>query len=237
MNDAYRALFVSRVAGAIRAARAVTPITHTVVKGTIREILLRDLFRPLVPSDLGIGTGQIATLDNRLSPQQDVVIYDRRILPPVLFEGTTGLFPVESVLAAVEVKTTLTAAELREAHENAAIVNGYTYYHGDEESPRNVKHVMSEVFALDSDLAASGKTELERYREIDSTDDPPLRAICVVGRGYWFVYDREWRFEPPNDDHQEVLEFIAGLFDTFTKVAQSRPHPGLARYLVGTLSR
>ena len=236
MNDAYRALFVSRVASAIRAARAVNPVSHTVVKGSIREILLRDLFRPLLPSDLGIGTGQIATLDNHLSPQQDVVIYDRRILPPVLFEGTTGLFPVESVLAAVEVKTKLTAEELRTAHDNAAIVNGYTYYHGDEESTRIVKHVMSEVFALDSDLSSLSKTEIDRYREIDSTDDPPLRAICVVGRGYWF-YDGKWRFVPPNDDHQEVLRFIVGLFDTFTKIAQTRPHPGLAKYLVGTFSR
>jgi hypothetical protein len=230
MNDDYRALFVSRVAGAIRVARAVTSITHPVVKGTIQEILLRELFRPLAPSDVGIGTGQIVTLDNRQSSQQDVLIYDRRILPPALFEGTTGLFPVESVLAAVEVKTKLTAAELREAHKNAAEVNGYTYYHGDGESTRIVKHAISEVFALDSDLAASGKTELDRYREIDPTDDPPLRAICVVGRGYWF-YDREWRFEPPNDDHEEVLKFIAGLFDMFIKVAQTRPHPGFSRYL------
>lgn len=99
MNDTYRALFVSRIAAAIGAARATADLTHTGVKGTIREILIRDLFRPLLPSDVGIGTGQIATSAGALSPQQDVVIYNRRVLPPVLFEETVGVFPVESVLA------------------------------------------------------------------------------------------------------------------------------------------
>ena len=94
MNDAYRSIFVSRVAAAIGAARATDAVTHSGVKGTIREILIRDLFRPLLPSDLGIGTGQIATAKNELSPQQDVIIYNRRILPPVLFEKTIGIFPV-----------------------------------------------------------------------------------------------------------------------------------------------
>ena len=130
MNPTYRSIFVARVAAALGAARAVESVHHTGVKGTIREVLIRDLFRPLLPADLGVGTGQIAASDGVLSPQQDVVIYSKDILPPALFEDTIGVFPVESVLATVEVKTTLTATELKSAHDAALMVQTYAYLHG-----------------------------------------------------------------------------------------------------------
>ncbi len=237
MNTAYRSLFVSRVAAAIGAARAAAAVTQPGVKGTIREILVRDLFRPLLPPDLGIGTGQIATVKNELSPQQDVVIYDRRILPPVLFEETIGIFPLESVLATIEVKTTLTAAELRSAYENAKTIHGYSYQSGErsKESGQPVLHdvenAISAIFALDSDLAVGGKTELERYEELHAIGDSPVRVICVSGRGYWF-YTGQWSYIPPDAEHQETLSFIVGLFETFARVGSTRRRPGLVAYLM-----
>lgn len=237
MNAAYRAIFVSRIAAAIGAAKATADVTHTGVKGTIREILIRDLFRPLLPSDVGIGTGQIATAMGELSPQQDVIIYNRRILPPVLFEETTGIFPVESVLATVEVKTTLTSGELRAAYENAKTVQHYSYLSGgrikEGEQPilHNVKKVISTIFALNSDLAVGGKTELERFTELYIGDDPPVRAICVSGRGYWF-YTNKWCYISMTDEYQEIMSYIVGLIDTLFDVGLTRQQPGLVAYLM-----
>jgi Domain of unknown function (DUF6602) len=110
MNQHSHSIFVSRVVAALGAARAVSTLSHQGVKGAVREVLLRELFRPLLPRDMGVGTGQIATSSGDLSPQLDVIIYDRRILPPVLFEAVLGVFPIEAVLATIEVKTMLTAA-------------------------------------------------------------------------------------------------------------------------------
>ena len=237
MNPAYRAIFVSRIATAIGAARATEGVTHTGVKGTIREILIRELFRPLLPSDVGVGTGQIATAVGELSPQQDVIIYNRRILPPVLFEETTGIFPVESVLAMVEVKTTLTAGELRSTYNNAKTIQHYTYLSGDrikdgeKPIPHMVKNAISTIFALNSDLAVEGKTELERLTALNAGNDPPIRAICVSGRGYWFYTD-EWRHISANEEHQETMSFIVGLIDMLSEVALTRRQPGLVAYLM-----
>ncbi len=181
---------MSRIAAAIGAARATADVTHTGVKGAIREILIRDLFRPFLPSDVGIGTGQIATAAGELSPQQDVIIYNRHILPPVLFEETIGVFPVESVLATVEVKTTLTAGELRSAYDNAKTIQHYSYLsggrikEGEKTISHNVKKAISTIFALNSDLVVGDKVELERLTALYAGDDPPVRAICVSGRGY-----------------------------------------------------
>jgi hypothetical protein len=237
VNTAYRDIFVSRIAAAIGAARAVADVTHTGVKGAIREILIRDLFRPLLPSDVGIGTGQIATAVGKLSPQQDIIIYNRRILPPVLFEETIGIFPVESVLATVEVKTTLTAGTLRSAYKHAKIIQDYSYLssgkikEGEQSTSHNVKKAISTIFALSSDLAVGGKTELERFTKLYAGGDPPVRAICVSGRGYWFYTD-EWCYISMNDEHQETMSYIVGLIDTLFDVGLTRQQPGLVAYLM-----
>jgi hypothetical protein len=98
MNTAYRDLILARVQAAIGAARASTGITHSGLKGQLREIVIRDLLRPLLPADVGVGTGLIISSDNQESKEQDILLYDKRILPPVVFEEYRGMFPIESVL-------------------------------------------------------------------------------------------------------------------------------------------
>jgi hypothetical protein len=57
MNDLYHRLFRERIQYAIASARAVQPLEHSGVKGAIREVLIADLFRPLLPADIGVATG------------------------------------------------------------------------------------------------------------------------------------------------------------------------------------
>jgi hypothetical protein len=237
MHTEYRDIFVSRIAGAIGMARATAEVTHSGVKGAIREILIRELLRPLLPSDVGIGTGRIATSGGQSSTQQDIIIYNRRILPPVLFEETLGVFPIESVLAIVEVKSTLTSTELRSSHENAKAIQEFPYRAGERvnggvrPTTQDVKRAISTIFAFSSDLASGGKTELERLTELDSSDDPPVRAICVSGRGYWF-YTNEWCYISSDDRHRETMSFIVGLIDMLAEVGATRHHPRLVGYLM-----
>jgi hypothetical protein len=238
VNIAYKSLFAARVAGAIGAATAVASVNHAGVKGRIREILVRDLFRPLLPYVLGLATGHIVTSENHQSPEQDVVIFDRRILPPVLFEESLGLLPIESVLATVEVKTTLTATELKDADDKAQRIRTYPYLHGirDDETgelvSHRVEHVIPCIFALGTDLAVTGKTELQRYQELRPSGDPPIRTICVSGRGYWFFHNAQWHFVPSDAAHRETICFVSGLLGTFNRVSLTRRRPELSGYLM-----
>lgn len=237
MNHAYKSLFASRIAGAIGTATAARAVAHAGDKGRIREILIRDLFRPLLPADIGVGTGHVVTSNDKQSPEQDVIIYDRRILPPVMFE-TLGLVPLESVLATVEVKSTLNNTELQKAYNNAKIIDCYPYLHGkrDEKTKQQVSHdvqrVITAVFALDSDLAAGRMTELDRYQALHPSGDSPIKQICVCGRGYWFFDNPKWSFVEPDQTYREVLCFIVGLIDKFADLIRSRETPGLAGYVV-----
>jgi hypothetical protein len=175
MHPAYRDLILSRVQAAIGAARAARGISHNGLLGEIREILLRELFRPLLPADIGVGHGQIISHTGRTSRQTDVVLYDRRILPPILFQESSGLFPVESVLQTVEVKSQLTSTELRSSHDAASDLLQFDYLHGFIDAsglglPQTITKAISTIFALDTDLAPGGKSEIERYSAMYSVE-------------------------------------------------------------------
>jgi hypothetical protein len=242
VNPVYRDLILARVQAAIDAARAVTGIGHRGLKGQLREIVIRDLVRPLFPSDIGLGTGEIvAAFDKRPSQQQDVVIFDRSIVPPLLLEGTTGIFPIESVLSTIEIKTKLTALELKSSIDSAKQLLSMEYLPGEYNAldepiqlASTVRGLIPAILAFDSDLSQSGKTELERFHEIlgGSTHEPPIHMICVVGRGCWTWRLGEWKPWPRSYLLEEVVVFIAVLMNSYKAIALSRKAPRMGSYLI-----
>jgi hypothetical protein len=244
MHEAYRDFYLARIQAAIGAAKASTGISHRGMKGEIREILVKDLLRPLLPSDLGVGTGQIISALGETSSQQDIVLYDRRILPPLIFEERMGLFPIESVLFAIEIKSTLTAAELDKSNKAAEALLKFQLQSGrfdtaDQPMAHPLRRPVYAVFAFDSDLVPSGKTELERYRELCGSDvtltrvdGPPVRLVCVVGRGCWTWMRQDWGSWQSTYPLQEVVRFIAIVMNTYREVARDRGEPRLGTYIL-----
>lgn len=244
MHKTYRDFYLARAQSAIAAAKAATDIPHPGLKGEIREILVRDLFRPLLPLDVGVGTGQIVSAFGETSSQQDIVLYDRRILPPILFEERTGLFPIESVLYVIEIKTLLNSTELHRANKAAEQLLKIQFYSGQyDDDDKPLSHNMSRpaycVFAFGSDLCDGGKTEIERYIELcaaDSTltriDGPPVRILCVVGRGCWIWRNSAWVPWAEKYPLAEVLRFISVVMNGYRKKALDRGAPRLGAYLL-----
>lgn len=237
MNTVYRDLILARIRAMVDAARAVTNITHKGLKGQLREIVIRDLFRPLLPSDVGTGTGQIISAGNRQSRQQDVVIFDKSILPPILLEESTGIFPIEAVLYAIEIKSRITATGIRSSHASATQLMGFDYQSGDYDefgkaTPHIVGKVISSVLAFDTDLSPEGENDIDRYNRIRGSDYPAVQAICVVGRGYWYWFHDRWETRKCTYEFEEVVGFVAGVMNTYRRIAATRREPRLGRYLV-----
>jgi hypothetical protein len=257
MNQLYHDLVVERVRAAVASARAVAPMEHAGVKGAIREVLIADLFRPLLPADIGVGTGVIiSAFDEAQSAQQDIVLFDKRILPPFLFEHGPGIFPIESVLETIEVKSCLTATELRAAENNArSVANLWSLSGTRDETGKFIDALASSagsvIFALDTDLSPSGTAEAERYKSLFGFKPAIIRGICVVDRGYSnpserVILDRntgqyrkedgseitgEWYETPSDGNFGEVLEFLLGIIEIYEKVSVSRGRPPLSSYL------
>lgn len=235
-NNQFQSFIRSRVVGAIQSARASSTLTHQGVKGTILEILIRDLFNPLLPSDIGVGSGQIIECKTgNLSPQTDIILYDKSILPPILFDESNGIFPIESVLYAIEVKTTLTKRDVQQAHESAKILDSFSYIPGKQIDGTigcsNPEKCRSVIFALGTDLSENGKSEIERYKEIYKDDPTYVVAICVAGKEYWYRQKTAWIKFEGTDDFDEILGFIAGVTNTYRSVSISRGYPQLGNYI------
>jgi len=240
MESIYSTLTRSRIAAAVGAARALKGTEHKGLKGQLREIVIRDLLRPLFPADIGAGTGEVITADGHQSRQQDVVVFDRRILPPILFEQAYGFFPLESVLVCIEVKSNLTAGELRAAHRNALeleslCTRGLAGSHDADDKPEATesRYLAPCLFAFGSDLTGRGKSEVERYDEIRAATatDPALRAICVVGTGYWAWKSGWGTFSDIDYPYGEVLAFVSVILNSYKVISQSRGEPRLGYYL------
>jgi hypothetical protein len=239
MENIYLQLTRSRIKAAVEAARALKGTEHPGLKGQLREIVIRDLLRPLFPADIGVGTGEIITADGYHSPQQDVVVFDRRILPPILFEQTSGFFPLESVLVCIEVKSTLTASELKTAHTNAleleSLHSRYLAgkYSADDTPQRHIgQHLVPCLFAFESDLTGSRKSEVERYDETRGTGTPAIKAICVVGKGYWDWKEGAWgTLSNITYPYGEVVAFVSVILNSYKIISQSRGEPRLGCYM------
>lgn len=237
-RNQYQALLRGKVASAILQARMASKLTHQGVKGSVLEILLSQLFRPLLPSDIGVGTGQIIeSFSDTMSPQIDIVIYNKSILPPVLVDGNLGLFPIESVLYTIEVKTTLTPTGISSANESAKhIFDNFKYLQGKRDINGGlVNHQIipprAVIFALNSNLKNTNKTEAERYNKI-CHKNPYIHAICVANREYSYLKQNNWVTMHNTENYDEVLSFIAGVTNSYRLVSDSRGYPNLGHYVV-----
>ncbi|WP_211468433.1 DUF6602 domain-containing protein [Collimonas silvisoli] len=239
-KNQYQAFVRAKIGGAIAEARAASSLKHQGVKGTVLEILVARLFRPLLPSDIGIGSGQIIDqMGGNMSTQIDIILYDKSILPPALYDDSTGIFPIEAVLYAIEVKTTLTAKDLAIAHDSATALRSFGYLPGLKNDDGTLQHhtiqkVRSVVFALGSDLSGKALKECLRYEKVYNRkqQSPVLAALCVVGREYSWNQGEHWVIYPGTEDYDEVLSFIGGVTNSYREVARSRHYPKLGNYLI-----
>jgi hypothetical protein len=119
MNIYIRERLRSDAAHLVSRAEVEQHIVHRGLRGRFRELLVDSLLAPWLPPYAACGTGVIVDGSDRAreSSQEDIVVYDSSLLPPVYAQASApeGVFPYDGVLARVEVKSRLTRTELRAA--------------------------------------------------------------------------------------------------------------------------
>jgi hypothetical protein len=94
---------------------------HSLHKGTPREAFIKEYLEAHLPSNVAIGTGEIIDANSKPGQQRnqyDLVIY-KRSYPKLDFGSGISAFLVESVIATIEVKSTLTQSEFSTAAMSA----------------------------------------------------------------------------------------------------------------------
>lgn len=147
-------------------------IEHLGEKGTSREELLCRYLKDYFPNKYSLSKGTIISSDFIQSKQQDIIIYDSINCPILLNLDSTKMIPIESVYAAIEVKSTLNKAELTKCAKNIQSVRNL------KKNSYNINSsIYGTVFAYTS--STSIETILDNLVKIN-VDIPVSEQICMV---------------------------------------------------------
>jgi len=123
---------------------------HSLHKGTPREAFIREFLQSHLPENVAIGTGEVIDASSRPTAQRnqfDIVIYKKNY-PKLDFGGGISGFLIESVIATVEVKSTLTQPDMAQAitaarNAKSLTPNVVTSFHSGYIPPKVLNYVVA----------------------------------------------------------------------------------------------
>jgi hypothetical protein len=206
--------------------KALSSLNHKLTKGELKELFVSAILRRFLPIQFDIGTGIIVNHRGDQSRQTDIVIYDNRVMPPFIKEQAIGVYPAESVIAVLEVKSLLSKKELLSAETSAVQLYDTVYspagfYQG--YSPPSPKPLCGII-----GFRGNGCKELsDQQAGIAwlSEHISHLFLICVADRYSWAKVGSPtptWEFKKADETHEEVKRFIAILLDNIRTRSEAR---------------
>ena len=242
LNPLYRDLVSAGIRRMQAESDAAARYDNNVLKGQAREIFVSSLLRPFLAPSAGLCSGIAIDSFGAHSRQLDLIIFDRRVIAPSMLRETDGVIPVESVLATVEIKSTLSRQELVSTVENARSVKLLRHRPEEIEQGSPVKHSpLCYVFAFRSDL--SGSSELVRLQDVVTASNVnqrqirvPIGGLCVPQVGFFHCTNAGASppaFDEcaPQPDLSEVLRFMVHVVDNTDALASERRPIVLRHYL------
>ncbi len=209
-NKLFRDRLNTSIETCLREAENVSALGHPGMIGELRQTFIEKLLFPVLPPTINIGTGKITDKHGNLSAQTDVVIYNPNILPSLMYDEKTGIFPIESVYYAIEDKSKLSSTEIEKSIENGTILRTL-----DGRQP------CSCLFAFSSDQTSEQESKRFIQREKNFLIPLPVDVVCVVVREYFFWKDVRWNLLSIIEDHNEIAGFIVGIANTIYSVMYS----------------
>jgi hypothetical protein len=207
-----KALATALVKGLVAQASALSGLKHSGTKGTLRETLLGEILQRFLPIHYGIGTGIVVNEAGIQSSQIDLVVFDRRVVPPFVRTGASDVYPWQSVVATIEVKSKLTTAKLRDAEANAMRLSREVF--------RQSGRALHSIFAFRGTMPRELSDEV-RGREFLNRNFRYLSGLCIAERVSWLNVDGGWTpcwADPENCE--ETKRYIALLVDNVTTMGE-----------------
>lgn len=217
-----------------RARELTGPAELNLMHGELKELFIAGMLKKFLPSALGVGSGTVVNMSGRRGCQTDIIIYDSRVLPPFIQEQHLGVYPIETVVAAIEVKTTLSRASIEQTKRAASIAKDIF----DEEmqllKKRGFPWVLMRppVYGVFGFSMRNKKLFLDEEKGKDYLGSCPahLFDICVPGEFCWAnVGGKGWtlgrspkRPRAEGLDYGETARFIALLVDNARTIATGR---------------
>lgn len=236
----------------LKLEEARTKFTHPGDKGTSAEDSFRKFLREYLPRRLELGNGEIIDSNERRSRQTDVVITNEDH-PLTFTPDLPGLFFIEGVSGAGEVKANLTSTELEKALDNSCyfkqlemnIGKGTTVFSNPSDLNRFFKCPPWFLIAFESQLTLSTThKKIIDYVESNTIEsDRLVDGIFILDRG-WIINFGDgkgsFKFRTPEGESVEgwvYQDSDSVLFDLLGWLSiviprMNRYEPILSRYIL-----
>lgn len=204
--------------------RASSPLDHRLTKGELRELFVTNVLASFLTRQFDVGTGIIINQKEDQSRQTDIVIYDNRILPPFIKEQHVGVYPAESVVGVIEVKSILDKKAILDSENSAKILHDSIYnpsssfYRDYDKYPKPLCATVSFYGVGPKELAGSGngKRWLERNVHYNF-------ALCLIGKFSWIrLANKGWVKSANVTNYEETKRFIAVFVDNLRTLSELR---------------
>lgn len=197
-------------------------VVHDGEKGAFREYFVSELIKPCVPEHFGVGSGIVADAYGKQSRQCDVIIYDKRLLPPILRAGEKGLYPIDSVLSVLEVKSILKACHYTTLVDAAHLLhpdnkNGLKIATPGKLENNYMYYPLYAVFGYTSD--AKEKSEFERLQKQCPSKSHLIKLIGVLDKGVWSKKDGGMLSDRIEEN---TINFLCSFLNQIEVTAKSR---------------
>lgn len=214
--------------------RKSSAIQHPGSKGGEREDGLKNFLMERLPTRFSVVSGEVVDVHGNTSPQLDIMIYDKSVNFPLL-SASTQVLPAEALLAAIEVKSTISNAEVIRCCEAARKLRKLRPYgkklKGTDvgENPDSSARYYYGVFAYASDLVADSwkQNEHSRFKKADGGKHL-VDLVYVLDRGIINVSEQKGRDEDENGG--AITAFYFSILNFITREAGRRKETPYQQY-------
>jgi hypothetical protein len=104
-------------------AEQADKVHHQLTKGELKETAIKDALRDIIPSGYEICSGFVADSFGKVSPQLDIIIYEKNAVPSLFLNKDKAVIPIESFKMAIEIKSTLRLEDQKQLEEQFESLN------------------------------------------------------------------------------------------------------------------
>ncbi|MFM2075533.1 MAG: hypothetical protein RJB34_1838 [Pseudomonadota bacterium] len=178
----------------VELAQQQQALEHRGLRGRFRELLIDGMLEPWLPPSVACATGTVISFNNqyRSNTQEDVLLIDKSISPPVLLKPHVqeGVFLRNSVLARIEVKSSLESRHVTEFKTACKDFHKLGLDLTNEQFQSQLIQMLELNFLFSFKSSSSKKTTLSWFSDID---DGSLSAVCVADTGFWKWTNDGWQ--------------------------------------------
>jgi len=209
----------------IEQIKSLSGLEHRLTNGQLKELFVSNILRSFLPNQYGVGSGIIINKDGEQSNQTDILIYDNRFLPPFINEQNIGVYPVESVIATIEVKSKLN----KTGKEGLVAIDQKASRLCDEICKKTLlKHIKKHQhlrFPFCTAVGFNKVRDLSNESSNDWLEDnlKYLRGICFIDCCCWLkMKTKGWSIQKADETNEETKRFIAVLFDNIWRRGEEK---------------